>query len=214
MSCLSLTISETTRVLSCSTLSTKLKGSCKNSASSLPSESCPPTESLSRKGPKCISFTDRFGSNKRVEKPRKKFFEYIVENFEDQMLRILCGAAAVSFVIGVSLHGLAEGCLEGMAIFVAVILIVSVTAFNNYTKDQQFRKLSEQSEMKNIDVIRNSKIISMSIYNLLVGDIVQLSTGDILPADGLLFQSSNVTVDESSITGETNLIKKGPPKAN
>ena len=51
------------------------------------------------------------------------------------MLRILCAAAFVQLVIGISLHGIKEGALEGVAIFFAVIIIVAVTSFNNYTKD-------------------------------------------------------------------------------
>jgi len=46
---------------------------------------------------------------------------------------------------------------------------------------------------------------------LVVGDIVHLETGEILPVDGLLFKSNNVSVDESSVTGETNLVRKGVP---
>ena len=153
-----------------------------------------------------------YGDNQRIEKPQKSITEYILENFEDPMLRILCAASFVSLVIGVSLHGLKEGWLEGFAIFIAVIIIVTVTSFNNYTKDQQFRKLSAQAEDRKIDTVRDGKIKNISIYSLLVGDIVNLTTGDILPADGLLFQASNITTDESSITGETHLVKKAVPE--
>lgn len=58
------------------------------------------------------------------------------------MLQILCLAAAVSLVTGIITEGLKLGWLDGVAIFVAVFIIVSVTAGNNYMKDQQFRKLN------------------------------------------------------------------------
>lgn len=51
----------------------------------------------------------------------------------------------------------------------------------------------------------------MSIYDLLVGDVIVVDTGEILPVDGVLFEASDVQTDESSITGETNLIKKSVP---
>ena len=58
------------------------------------------------------------------------------------MLKVLCAAAFVSFVLGTATEGLAEGWLEGFAIFLAVIIIVGVTATNNYMNEQQFRKLN------------------------------------------------------------------------
>lgn len=67
--------------------------------------------------------------------------EMILECFEDLMLQILCVAAAVSTGIGILQEGLASGWMEGATILLAVVLIVSVTATNNYIKEQQFQKL-------------------------------------------------------------------------
>jgi len=64
--------------------------------------------------------------------------ELILENFEDRILQILLIAATVAFVIGVAQHGWADGCIEGLSIFIAVIIIVTVTAGNNYVKEKQF----------------------------------------------------------------------------
>ena len=69
-----------------------------------------------------------------------------------------------------------KGWMDGFAIFIAVIIIVSVTAGNNYIKDQQFRKLNAIAANRNINVIRGGKTISISIYDLLVGDIVYVET--------------------------------------
>jgi len=52
-----------------------------------------------------------------------------------------------------------------------------VASGNNYMKEQQFRKLNEVASKKNINVIRNGKTINMSVYDLLVGDIVLIETG-------------------------------------
>jgi len=70
------------------------------------------------------------------------FSSQIVGCFEEDILRLLCAAAFVSLVIGCINEGIAEGWIEGMAIFVAVIIIVSVTSVNDYMKDKQFRKLN------------------------------------------------------------------------
>lgn len=97
-----------------------------------------------------------------------------MENFEDQTIQILCFAAVASLLLGIATHGLAEGWLEGVSILLAVAIITVVTAGNNYMKEQQFRKLSEVAARKDINVTRKGQILHMSVYELLVGDLVQI----------------------------------------
>lgn len=77
---------------------------------------------------------DEWGDNLPIIKPPKTITELILENFEDDMLRILCASAVVSLVLGIATEGLKEGWLEGASILLAVIIIVSVTSTNNYLK--------------------------------------------------------------------------------
>ena len=81
--------------------------------------------------------------------------ELIMENFEDDMLKILCASAVVSLVLGIATEGLADGWLEGASILIAVIIIVTVTSANNYIKEQQFQKLNAIATAKNNNVFRN-----------------------------------------------------------
>lgn len=90
----------------------------------------------------------------------------------------------------------------------AVVIIAAVTAGNDYMKEKQFRKLNEVADMKNVNVIRGGETRNMSVYDLLVGDIVQVETGEILSADGIIFKASKLSIDESALTGEPDLIKK------
>lgn len=101
----------------------------------------------------------------------------VLENFEDPMLKILCVAAAVSLILGIATHGIAEGWIEGFSILLAVMIITVVASGNNYMKEKQFRKLNEVASRKNINVIRNGKTQNMSVYELLVGDLVYIETG-------------------------------------
>lgn len=94
----------------------------------------------------------------------------------------------------------------------AVVIIVTVTSANNYIKEKQFQKLNALATAKNINVFRSGELINMSVYDLLVGDVVEVETGEILSVDGILIQGNNVSVDESSITGETNDVKKAIPQ--
>lgn len=135
-----------------------------------------------------------------------------MENFEDEMLRILCAAAVVSLVLGIATEGIKEGWLEGASILIAVVIIVTVTSANNYIKDKQFQKLNAIATAKNVNVYRGGDLINMSVYDLLVGDIVEIETGEILSVDGILIEGNNISVDESSITGESLEIKKAVPE--
>ena len=128
------------------------------------------------------------------------------------MLRILCAAAVVSLVLGIATEGLKEGWLEGASILIAVVIIVTVTSANNYIKDQQFQKLNAIATAKNVNCYRGGDLINMSVYDLLVGDICEIETGEILSVDGILIEGSNVSIDESSITGESDEIKKRVPE--
>ena len=83
----------------------------------------------------------RFGTNTQRLRKIKTLWELILENFEDHILRILLLAATCSLIVGVMQHGWKAGWVEGAAIFMAVGVIISVTAGNNYIKEKQFQKL-------------------------------------------------------------------------
>ena len=87
------------------------------------------------------------------------------------MLKILCASAVVSLVLGIATEGLSKGWLEGASILAAVIIIITVTAGNNYVKEKQFQKLNAVAEKKNVNVIRSRATNYISVYDILVGDI-------------------------------------------
>ena len=130
------------------------------------------------------------------------------------MLRVLCVAAIFSLVLGIATEGLEHGWYEGTSILAAVVIIVTVTSGNNWIKEQQFKKLNEVAERKYVNVIRNNDVFNVSVYDLLVGDIQLVETGEIISVDGLVVESHNIIADESAMTGEPDGIKKFPPNAN
>ena len=132
----------------------------------------------------------------------------VLQCFEDDTIRILCAAAILSLALGIFMHGIKEGWLEGASIILAVVIISAVTAGNDYMKEKQFRKLNEVATRKNVNVIRKGDTINMNVYDLLVGDIVQVETGEIVSVDGLVFNASRMSTDESSVTGESDQVKK------
>ena len=89
---------------------------------------------------------------------------------------------------------------------VAVLLVMFVTAVNDWKKEKQFRGLQEVIEdSKTYSVIRSGEAVEVSEKSLVVGDVIILKYGDKIPADGILLRSSELRVDESvSISGKVN----------
>ena len=99
--------------------------------------------------------------------------------------------------------------IEGIGILIAVLIVVLVTAVNDWTKEKQFRDLQAKLQLEHkLNVVRDSAIHFMPAKELLVGDILLLTYGNIVPADGILIESKCLKVDESVLTGESELIKK------
>ena len=95
-----------------------------------------------------------------------------------------------------------------MAIWVAVFAVALVGATNDYQKDQQFRKLNAQKEIFDVTVIRDGTETLVKNSDLVVGDVLVLNTGDRVTADGLLFHNNDLVIDEASLTGESEPLKK------
>ncbi len=93
----------------------------------------------------------------------------------------------------------------------AVFLVVSVSASNNYAKEQQFRKLLALRQKVQVTIRRNGREKCADVSRLIVGDILSIAAGDQVPADCVLLSSPcNVIVNESALTGELKQIFKFP----
>ncbi|CAD8083816.1 unnamed protein product [Paramecium primaurelia] len=151
-----------------------------------------------------------YGENLPVERELSSIFSMIIECFGDTMLQILLIAALVSTGIGIYKEGIETGWSEGATIFFAVFLIVSITVGNNYVKERQFQKLYHKLDESKQQVIRNSKVQQIDSKELVVGDILFFNIGDLLQVDGLMVSGSEVKMDESTVTGESDSIRKLP----
>ncbi|GLT42418.1 hypothetical protein SLA2020_164190 [Shorea laevis] len=150
---------------------------------------------------------ENFGSNTCQKPPPKGLFYFVVEAFKDTTIIILLVCAALALGFGIKEHGGKEGWYEGGSIFVAVFLVVVVSAFSNFRQEVQFDKLSKISDNIKVDVVRDGRRRSISIFDLVVGDVVCLKIGDQIPADGLFLTGHSLQVDESSMTGESDHVE-------
>ncbi|KAK7800802.1 hypothetical protein U0070_016511 [Myodes glareolus] len=173
-----------------------------------------------------------FGQNLIPPKKPKTFLELVWEALQDVTLIILEIAAIISLVLSFyrppggdnEICGQASGApddeeeaetgwIEGAAILTSVIIVVLVTAFNDWSKEKQFRGLQSRIELEQkFCIIRNGQLIQLPVAEIVVGDIAQIKYGDLLPADGILIQGNDLKIDESSLTGESDHVKKSLDK--
>ncbi|PQP94194.1 putative calcium-transporting ATPase 13 plasma membrane-type [Prunus yedoensis var. nudiflora] len=139
-----------------------------------------------------------------MKPPAKGFFHFVWEAFKDLTIIILLGCAALSLGLGIKVHGLKEGWIDGGSIFIAIILVISVSAVSNYRQNRQFDKLSKVSDNVQIEAVRGGRRQQISIFDIVVGDVICLKIGDQVPADGLFLDGHSLQVDESSMTGESD----------
>uniref|UniRef100_A0A672P8M7 Calcium-transporting ATPase n=1 Tax=Sinocyclocheilus grahami TaxID=75366 RepID=A0A672P8M7_SINGR len=173
-----------------------------------------------------------FGMNFIPPKKAKTFLQLVWEALQDVTLIILEIAAIIS--LGLSFYqppgGDSEACsnvsagaedegeaeagwIEGAAILLSVLCVVLVTAFNDWSKEKQFRGLQSRIEQEQrFAVVRNGTVIQIPVAEMVVGDIAQVKYGDLLPADGILMQGNDLKIDESSLTGESDHVHKSVEK--
>ncbi|XP_062101804.1 calcium-transporting ATPase 12, plasma membrane-type-like isoform X2 [Humulus lupulus] len=147
---------------------------------------------------------DMFGSNTCIEIPQKGFLYFVHDALKDITILILLALAALSFGFGFGIkHGKWTGWYDGLGIFIAVLIVVVCCALRDLKQEIEFHNLSKFSEDKKIEVIRGGRRKEISVFDVVVGDIVLLKIGDQVPADGLFINGHSLQVDESSITGES-----------
>ncbi|KAL3825024.1 hypothetical protein ACJIZ3_021053 [Penstemon smallii] len=149
-----------------------------------------------------------FGSNTYPVKKGRSFLNFLWEAWQDLTLIILIIAAVASLVLGIKTEGLEEGWYDGGSITFAVLLVIFVTATSDYRQSLQFQNLNEEKRNIQVEVIRGGRRDKISIYEIVVGDVIPLKIGDQIPADGILISGHSLAIDESSMTGESKIVHK------
>ena len=167
------------------------------------------------------AFYDRkrvFSDNVLPAKKAKSFLKLMWEAYyKESVLILLTVAAVISLALGLyETFGVDHGpdappsvdWIEGCAICVSIVVVVMVGAVNDWQKERAFVKLNAKKEAREVKVIRSGKSFTISVYEILVGDVLHMEPGDLIPADGIFISGHNVKCDESSATGESDQMKK------
>lgn len=147
---------------------------------------------------------EKYGENVIHEPEPPTLWDRIKEGFEDPMIRLLCGIAALMIVLWITGHGV---WYEPVGIIFAVMLVTFISAKTSLAADSAYRKLKESTKSESVKVIRNGAPQEIDISQVVVGDIVILQSGDRIPADGILVDGK-LRVDNSALNGEAEECKK------
>jgi Ca2+-transporting ATPase len=121
---------------------------------------------------------------------------------------ILFVSALVLFFVG--LIAARHPSVEGLAVMVAVILATGVAFLSEYKSDREFEVLNAQKESLTVKVLRDGAIHTLPLESVCVGDAVVLEVGDEIPADGRLVKATDLYIDQSLMTGESEPVRKRP----
>lgn len=152
---------------------------------------------------------EKNGSNAITQKKRKGFIAHFMSNLSDPVIKILLGA----LILNIFFLWRTGDYIETVGIGISVFLATFISTLSEYGSESAFSKLNEETSNYLCRVRRNGKITELHISDIVCGDIVLLSAGDKVPADGYL-KKGRLTLDQSAMTGESLEIEKLPNYEN
>ena len=117
------------------------------------------------------------------------------------------GIAFYNFYADTAHHGEYSVFFEPVGIFVAILLATTISFYFEQKADREFSILNQVNDDEPVMVVRNSNTCEIPKRDVVVGDIILLSTGQEVPADARLLESVSLCIDESSLTGEPLCMK-------
>ncbi len=152
-----------------------------------------------------LTMRERYGRNELTPPKRTALWLQFLTKFNDPIIRILLVAVSISAVVSILEGG---SLIDTLGILLAILLATTISFFTEYKSNREFDALNAMREDTGIKVIRDDRVTTIPMRDLVVGDLVLLEAGDMVPADGYLLQASNFEVDESAFTGESEPLRK------
>ena len=146
---------------------------------------------------------EKYGSNTFTKKKRDTFFKLLMETFSDPIIKILLIALGIKTIFLLRNFDW----YETIGIVLAILVASLISSISEYGSMKAFDKLTEESSKLNTRVKRNGQVISIPISDVVVNDLVLVSTGDKIPADGIII-SGSIAIDQSMMNGESAEVYK------
>ena len=139
------------------------------------------------------------GINAVVKKEKKSWFSFLLKSFNDKFIYILFLLAIIDFALA---DKLGSGIIIGIAIVSALIKFAQ--DYSSYKFNQKLKAQIYSST----NVVRNGKEKEVKVENVVIGDIIKLNAGSIIPADVMLIETKDLFLNQSVFTGESVLVEK------
>ena len=146
----------------------------------------------------------KWGSNDLTPPARESWVKLLLGKFNDPIIKLLLFATLLSFITGY-FHG---SVVESLGIILAVFLATFLSFINEYKAGKEFDILNKINDVTLVKVYRNGSVTQIPKNELVVGDIVIVTQGDEVPADGKLLETMELSVNESSLNGESVTSRK------
>lgn len=144
---------------------------------------------------------EKYGENKLQEKKKKSTLLVFAEQFKDLLVIILIVAALIS---------IATGDVESTVVILAVITLNAILGTVQYVKAEKSLESLKKLSAPVAKVIRDGQQLEIPASELVVGDIIKLEAGDVVPSDGRLLEAYSLKINESALTGESESVEKDP----
>lgn len=147
----------------------------------------------------------KFGPNSIVNQEKNQFLKSLSEMVLEPMFLLLLTATGIYFITGD--YG------NGIFMIVAIVLVSTISLYQESKSRTAIEALKKLSQPKS-KVIRNGEIIEILSEEIVVGDLIQTEEGTFIPADGIILQSNDFSVNESILTGESMAVFKNETAEN
>ena len=145
-----------------------------------------------------IQSRNKYGSNTLTKVKKRTLISLIFESLSDPIIKILI----IVLVFKIVFLFRNNDYFETIGILIAIILASTIGSFAEYGSEEAFNRLEEEASRTKCNVIRNGKVVNIPVTEIVVGDIVLISSGDAIPADGYILEG-HLNINEASINGET-----------
>ena len=142
---------------------------------------------------------EKNGSNIQQQRKKESLIKKILNIFKEPMFLLLIIAASVYFIVGEY--------ADGITMLIFVLAVCTIEFIQEAKTDKALEELNKLSSL-NVKVIRNGKKEIINSEEIVVGDIVILEEGDRVPADGKILYTQSLGINESSLTGESEIVYK------
>ena len=161
------------------------------------------TLSFGLRGDEVLRARREHGENILSRQKRKSFLRQFLGNLNDPVIRILLAALAIHLLLLFGNGDLGETIGIGVAVFLATL----ISTLSEYGSARAFERLEQDAGGILCRVRRDGRVQEIPIREVVVGDIVLLSAGDAIPADGRLLLGA-LSADQSAMTGESREVRK------